>query len=268
MKLAFSTLGCPNWGVDEILEAARTNGYDGVELRFYQGSLDLKQALDAFPGGPREFRRRFQRVGVALCCLDTSIVLTAAEAGSAEGDQMVDLALALGAPYLRVFGGEIPEGESRAEATRRAGEKLARLGRRAAQRELRVLVETHDAFSTGAHVAELLKAAGEHGTGVLWDLHHPARMGEAPGQTARLIGGRTFHVHIKDARRDGALTLLGDGDVALRDLLTELKKLGYAGCISLEWEKAWHRELPEPEVAFPHAIRYLSGLFRELGIGR
>ena len=59
MKLAFSTLGCPNWGVDEILEAARTNGYDGVELRFYQGSLDLKQALDAFPGGPREFRRRF-----------------------------------------------------------------------------------------------------------------------------------------------------------------------------------------------------------------
>ena len=46
MKIAFSTLGCPNWTVDEMLDAARANGYEGVELRFYGGSLDLLKALD------------------------------------------------------------------------------------------------------------------------------------------------------------------------------------------------------------------------------
>ncbi len=268
MKLAFSTLGCPNWGVDEILDAARADGYDGIELRFFQGTLDLKQALSAFPGGPREFRRRFQRVNLAICCLDTSVVLTAVEAGVSEGEQMIDLALALGAPYLRVFGGEVPEGETRAQATKRAAEKLSRLGRRAAQRGLRVLLETHDAFSTGAQVAEALAMAGEEGVGALWDFHHPVRLGESPAQTARLIGPRTSHVHIKDGKSDGALTLLGDGDLPLRELLVEAHQLGYSGYISLEWEKAWHPELPDPEVAFPHAARYLAELLRELGIPR
>jgi len=268
MKLAFSTLGCPNWGIDEILDAARTNGYDGVQLRFYQGSLELKKVLADFPGGAREFRRRFERVGAAICCLDTSVVLTADEAGVSEGEQMIDLALALGAPYLRVFGGEIPDGETRETATQRAAEKLTRLGRRAAQRGLRVLLETHDAFASGAHAAELLALAGDEGTGVVWDLHHPFRMGETPAKTARLIGSRTYHVHVKDAKRDGQLTLLGEGDVPIRELLAELHKIGYAGHISLEWEKAWHPELAEPKTAFPQAARYLSDLFQQLGIPR
>jgi sugar phosphate isomerase/epimerase len=268
MKLSFSTLGCPDWSADQIIDAARTNGYDGVQLRFMDGERDIRKALTSFPGGPREFRRKFERVNVALCCLDTSVVLTADESGVSEGEQMIDLALNIGAPYLRVFGGEIPDGETRPEATKRAAEKLARLGRRAAQRGLRVLLETHDAFSSGAHAAQLLSEAGDEGTGVIWDFHHPVRMGETPAQTARLIGTRTYHVHVKDAKRDGALTLMGEGDIPTKDLLAELHKLGYQGFISLEWEKAWHPEIADPEIAFPHAARYLSDLFLELGIPR
>jgi len=238
MKLGFSTLGCPKWGIKEIIDAARTGGYDGVELRFYEGSLDLPQALAAFSGGPREFRRQFERVGIEICCLDSSVVLSSPETELGEGERMIDLALALGAPYVRVFGGHVPEGESREECTRRSAEKLSRLGRRAAQRGIRVLLETHDAFSSGAQVAELLAAAGDVGTGALWDLHHPVRMGESPSETARLIGGLTYHTHVKDSRKGEGLTLLGEGDIPLRELLDEIRKLGYQGYATLEWEKA------------------------------
>lgn len=268
MKLSFSTLGCPNWGIDEIIGSARTNGYDGVQLRFYQGSTELTTALAGFPGGAGGFRRRFDEAGLAICCLDTSIVLTAKDEGTSEGQQMIDLALTLGAPYLRVFGGEIPEGETREDATKRAGGKLARMGRQAGQHGLRVLLETHDAFSSGAHAAELLSAAGDEGTGVIWDFHHPFRKGESPEQTVRLIGSRTYHVHVKDARKDGQLTLMGEGDVPTKDLLARLHTIGYRGYISLEWEKAWHPELADPEVAYPQAARYLADLFAELGIPR
>jgi sugar phosphate isomerase/epimerase len=268
MKLSFSTLGCPDWGIDEIIDAARSSGYDGVELRHYQGSLDLPKVLGGFPGGMSAFRRRFVQAGIEVCCLDSSVVLSDPDPSTADGERMIELAMALGAPYVRVFGGDVPAGESREACLKRAADKLARLGRRAAQRGKRVLVETHDAFSSGDQVAELLDAAGDDGTGALWDLNHPVRQGQSPEETARLIGGRTHHVHIKDSTEDGALVRLGEGDIPLEELVAKLPAAGYTGHLSLEWERAWHPELAEAQVAFPQAIRYMSDLLTKLGIPR
>ena len=268
MKLAFSTLGCPQWDVDQIVGTARANGYDGVELRAYQGSLDVLEALGGFPGGPAGFRRRLARAGLEVCCLDTSVRLADPDPSVSEGERMIDLAMALAAPYLRVFGGDIPAGEPREACLARAAQKLVQLGRRAAQRGKRVLVETHDAFSTGSLVAPLVEAAGAAGTGVLWDLHHPYRLGELPGETARLIARRTYHAHIKDSKKDAGYTFLGEGDVPLPDLVSALHGAGYQGYLCLEWEKMWHPDLPEPEVALPQGARYLSDLLTRLGIPR
>ena len=44
MKLAFSTLGCPEWNLDQILAAARESGYEGVEWRGYQAEMELPRA--------------------------------------------------------------------------------------------------------------------------------------------------------------------------------------------------------------------------------
>ena len=41
MKTSFSTLACPDWNLTEILQAAVTYGYDGVELRVVSRELDL-----------------------------------------------------------------------------------------------------------------------------------------------------------------------------------------------------------------------------------
>jgi len=266
MKLAFSTLGCPNWDLEQILSTARTHGYGGVELRFYDGSFDLPAKLAEFPGGPEGFARRFSEAGVEICVHGSSVVLSKPETDLSEAERMIDLTAQLNAPYMRVFGGQVPEGESREACRTRAAEKLARLGRYAVERDVRVLLETHDAFSTGEAVAQLMAEAGDMGTGVIWDLRHPYASGEAPARTAELIGGRTYHAHIKDERADGTMTLLGEGDVPLRELLGKLRDLGFGGYVSFEWEKAWHPEIADPEIAIPHAARYLKGVFAELGI--
>jgi sugar phosphate isomerase/epimerase len=151
---------------------------------------------------------------------------------------------------------------------KRSAEKLSRLGKRAAQRGKRVILETHDAFSVGSDVGELLDAVGEEGTGALWDLHHPVKPGESPKATAGLIGGRTYHTHVKDSGADGGYTLLGEGDVPLEELVAELHAVGYRGYLSLEWEKAWHPELAGPEVVFPQAAKYLSELLTKVGVPR
>src|SRR3981081_3136554 len=40
-RLSFSTLGCPDWTFQNILNFAVSNGYNGIELRGIQRQLDL-----------------------------------------------------------------------------------------------------------------------------------------------------------------------------------------------------------------------------------
>jgi sugar phosphate isomerase/epimerase len=75
------------------------------------------------------------------------------------------------------------------------------------------------------------------------------------------------NVHLKDARRstDGwQLVLLAEGEVPVKDGLRLLKQRGYDDFISVEWEKKWHPEIADPEVAFPQHLSLLQQYVREL----
>ena len=48
-----------------------------------------------------------------------------------------------------------------------------------------------------------------------------------------------------------------EGDIPVETILHYLKEQGYDGYLSFEWEKKWHPELPDPEVAFPAYIEYI-----------
>jgi sugar phosphate isomerase/epimerase len=118
-------------------------------------------------------------------------------------------------------------------------------------------------------VAELLATVDSPWVGAVWDSHHPHRMGESPAQVYQALGGRILLAQVKDARRDAAradgwqLTLLGEGEVPVRDMLGLLTAGGYRGWISVEWEKRWHPEIEEPEVALPQHLKLLSSWLEE-----
>jgi fatty-acyl-CoA synthase len=157
---------------------------------------------------------------------------------------------------VRVFGGNLPEDVPRTEAVAKAAETLRAFGDAAQAAGVSIVLETHDAFSTGAQVAELMTATSHPAVFSLWDLHHPYRQGETPEETYRHIGPTVRHVHVKDGR-EGTYTLLGEGDVPLFSMLDLILDGGYTGPISLEWEKRWKRDIAEPEAAFP---QYAEGL--------
>jgi hypothetical protein len=41
---------------------------------------------------------------------------------------------------------------------------------------------------------------------------------------------------------------------------------GYQGLYSFEWEKKWHPEIEEPEVAFPQYVETMKGLLQAAGV--
>ena len=57
--------------------------------------------------------------------------------------------------------------------------------------------------------------------------------------------------------------LLGDGEVRVQEMLRLLTGAGYAGWISVEWEKRWHPEIEAPEVALPQHLRLLESWLRD-----
>jgi peptide/nickel transport system substrate-binding protein len=76
------------------------------------------------------------------------------------------------------------------------------------------------------------------------------------------LGRRILLAQVKDARRtpdgDWKLVLLGEGEVPVREMLGLLAADGYQGWISVEWEKRWHPEIAEPEVALPQHLSMLA----------
>jgi hypothetical protein len=41
---------------------------------------------------------------------------------------------------------------------------------------------------------------------------------------------------------------------------------GYRGYYCFEWEKKWHPEIAEPEVAFPHYAKTMAGYLAAAGV--
>ena len=271
MKLAFTTLACPGWTLEQALDAAQRFGYEGIELRLIDGEL---LAPDLSADQRMRVLGACRSAGVPICCIDTSVRLAqpdveTREAQVRDGLAFLEMAAMWGAPCIRVFGGP-PAGIGEDEAVAAAIECLRPLAERGAVLGVAVALETHDAFAAGATVARVLNEVPGPGAGALWDILHPNRVGEPVDQTLKLIGARLLHVHIKDGHRppDGGpnwpLALLGQGDVPTPTILQAMRGAGYDGWLSVEWEKKWHPEIAEPEVALPqHADKlreYLSAL--------
>lgn len=253
MRIAFSSLACPGWTVEQIAGAARRYGYDAIEWRLADGHL-------LSPKTPDAVWERIATCGVPTVCLDTSAVFVQAldadrAQAIAHAKVMGKRASQIGAPAIRVFGGAIPDGLSFAhilEPTRRALTKTCE----SIPDDVACLIETHDSWSKGSDVASLIKGLG--GLGVLWDVAHTWRSGESPRETLAAIGVPGL-VHVKDA--DGAkLVHLGEGTVPLPEIVDALRDAGYDGALSLEWEKLWHPDLDEPDVVLPRAIDHLRAL--------
>jgi predicted xylose isomerase-like sugar epimerase len=61
--------------------------------------------------------------------------------------------------------------------------------------------------------------------------------------------------------------LTGTGEVPVRQQIEALAKIGYRGFYSFEWEKRWHPEIKEPEIAIRQYAQVTGDYLRRAGIG-
>ncbi|MBD2847033.1 sugar phosphate isomerase/epimerase [Paenibacillus sp. IB182496] len=269
MKLSFSTLGCPDWPIDQIIERAAAYGYDGIDMRGCQGVMAV-YTLPAFGPERASTKRRLEEAGLVVSCFSSSVTLVAdgdkRAANVREITAYAQLCEFFGTPYIRVFGGAIGAAE-RADACAAAAEHLRELSALARPYGVTLLLETHDDWTRHEDVEPLMALADAGDTAVLWDVHHPYRMhGEQPEDTLAALAPRIAYTHWKDSvpapdtKHGHHYCLLGEGDVPLRRMFELLRETGYDGWYTLEWEKKWHPEIAEPETALPQYVQYMRAL--------
>lgn len=271
MKFSFSTLACPAWSMYSAIEQACTLGYDGIELRFLENSDRLWELPAFFGAGLKETCDRLASAGLVIPCVDTSCLFhfpdeTQRKQSMEMGQAMVELAAALHAPGIRIFGDRIPAGADRASTTAWISDGLQQLAEFARPAGVEVWLETHGDFACASDAMSVLDAAAIPNTGAIWDpLNAYAEFAEELGEGWRRLAPVVRHVHIKDARRlAGSLpsdpwepVLPGTGDFPALALVGLLREQGYAQFISFEWEKRWHPQIPDPEIALPHFIEWM-----------
>lgn len=270
MKLSFSTLACPDWTMQQVIAIAVAAHYDGIELRFLENEDSLWK-LPAFSGSELAVAKRaLSDHGLAISCVDTSCRFHSPDSKERarwveEGERMADLAASLSAPGIRVFGEKIQSGADLASTRRWIADSVRELSDRISASGVEVWLETHGDFASAAATAEILQESHSLKIGAVWD---PANClvetGERPQDGAERLGVRIRHVHLKDLRKssDGWTPVLsGDGEFPLLEVRAAMGQIKYDGFFSFEWEKKWHPEIADPEIALPHFARWFRERF-------
>ncbi|TJY44117.1 sugar phosphate isomerase/epimerase [Cohnella pontilimi] len=268
MKISFTTLACPDWSWEKIVEEAARLGYDGIEVRGIGKEMFLPKCAPFLPENRTRTMKELESKGLEICCLDTSCVFHNEQnfnASVEEGKATIDLAQSLGVPYIRIFGDAIPYSDRREQTIAQVARGAAELSRYAEGKSVQVLLETHGDFADSNAMLAVIDAVDSEAFGVLWDINNPYKYepGETMIETYDKLGRHIKHTHIKDTLGRGPaakIMLAGEGDVPISECVSILRNNGYEGWLSFEWEKRWHPDIEEPEVALPQFIRHMKSM--------
>jgi sugar phosphate isomerase/epimerase len=274
LPIGFSTLGSPKWTWIQTLDFAAAHGFAAVELRGILDQMDLSKVPEFQPDRLAQTRRELADRGLVVADLGASINLHEQDqakrtAAMAETRRFIDLASALGTPYVRVFGNEYPKGMERKAVLEYIGAGLRELGEYGRPRNVSVILESHGQFTDSPSLLALMQIANSPNVAILWDAHHTFVAGEQPEATVAQLGKYIRHTHLKDSVPDGKdrrYVLTGTGEVPVKRQVAALARTGYRGYYSFEWEKRWHPEIAEPEVAFAQYATVMSGYLRDAGV--
>jgi sugar phosphate isomerase/epimerase len=267
LKLSFTTWVCPEWTVAAIVDGMQTYGYDGVELRVGKGHLHGVE-LDSPADYLADVRKQFDAANMAVSCLATSFVLSNPDAVErqkivAQIKQCLRTADAIGAPYIRIFGGDVPPGIEAAGVIDYIAESLGDCAEFAEKERIRsmILLETHGAFSHSKYMNEVLSQVYSPKLGVLWDVLHPIRVLESADDTYDAICDYVRHVHVHDcAFNEGRTKIVpcepGQGFIPMAQIIDLLKSGNLRGYLSLEVLQ----ENSDPDEVLPKYAKYLKNM--------
>jgi sugar phosphate isomerase/epimerase len=261
MKLSFTTLGCPDWSLEQIAKNAQVFGYEGVELRTHTDGNHFSP--DAGKDEAKRVAQMFRDHGAPVFSVMGYCRFAFVDAAEVAKNQelmrkLIGVAEAMGAKYIRTFAGQIPKESNTDAMTQTVSKALKPLCKEAADRGVKISMETHDDWCGSELALNLARMIDEpKGFGLTWDIFNGLHANVESWEKAySALKSQIAYCHVKDAyfspdHKKHTYVPVGAGDLPLNAVLSRLKKDGYHSYLSFEWEKKWIPELETPERVFP-----------------
>lgn len=277
LRLAMSTVGCPQWTLEEVAAAAAKWEYHGVELRtFGYGSTQI--ACDPALSAPGKTRRTFAEAGVAIMSLaaserfDQAIrpriigrVIGDQEAPVRRTSRLIDLAAELECPLVRVFAFEAQAGEPRSSALNRIAERLGKVLDHADRTGVRVAIENGGSWPTAAGLGEILARMNSPLLGASYSMAVAHQAGEDVVAGAAGLGDALLMSRLKDVAQ-GKPVPLGDGQAPCERFVSAMARRT-GGWLVAEWDRLWWPDLAPAEDVLPETARRVAS-WQESAPGR
>lgn len=257
MNLCFSTLGCTERNLPDVLSLCEKYRIKYLEIRGISGELDCRKIREFSSENIKNTLDIFKKLHIEPLIIGTSCSFHKAENyenAVDEGKASIAIASKLGAGAIRIFGDCLTS-----DSPQRIIKGIHTLCEFAHNTNVSVLLEVHGDFNTAENLSPLLKEfRNESHFGLIWDVEHTNKTyGDNWLEFYSVALPFIRHVHIKDADRSG-LVQIGEGIIPLRSIIRQMISDGYNGAFSLEWEKKWHPELPPIETALERFISLVN----------
>jgi sugar phosphate isomerase/epimerase len=275
-KLSFSTLGCPDWDFDTIINFASENKYDGIEFRGIKRELDLTKC-DAFKSNEniKASLKKLNDKNLKVVDLGSSAELHHKDASERQKNldgakQFIDLAQKLNCPNVRVFPNDIPDGQTKEETIALIVSALKELGDYASTKNVYVLMETHGKIVYTADLLNIMQQVNHPHVGLVWDAYNMWSVTkESPATVYVSLKNYIRHAHIKDAKlinSNDEYVFLGEGTSPIFEAVDLLAKNNYQGYYSFEWEKLWHPEIADSATAIADYPKKMKAHFKQMNL--
>lgn len=242
----------------DICDKAKAMGFEGIEFsgieteKYSHGESDLECAVN--------IAKHCKEIGLEVInfAVGANFLNEDKEAEMKKLFHSVDLAEALGAPVMRHdVCYKLPKKHlyNWEDAMEEMAPYIRRVTEYAASKGIRTCTENHGyIFQAPNRVEALIRAVGSENYGWLCDMGNFLCADADPLKSVAIAAPYTFHVHAKDfifksaaeGKPDGFVTttggnflrgtVLGHGIVPVKECIGILKKAGYDGWLSLEFE--------------------------------
>lgn len=264
-KLSFTTMATPGLGAAESIKAARRYGYTGVDLRVsdYMGEVSLDSTAKEIAAIKSVFSVEGIHLSGLLCYNE--------QGGKQYGSWIkmkesvkrnMDMALRLGSPSIRIFGGNPAVLSIREDFIKRTAEVISEL-LRSEKGDICINVQNHQNSFTAAEVVKLAAMVDSPWFGMIFSPEHSIIQGENIENIIPELRNSVKQLYMADVTRMGneyRSILPGKGIIPLADMYEAAGGRSFGGWVTFKWEKIWDKSLEEPDVALPYFIRFFNSM--------
>ena len=222
----------------------------GASLGLDAIDISILFTPDHTPQTLAQIRRDIASIGMRILMVTSYPDFTHPDAAQRERElaleqEVVAVAAALGAQYVRVTAGQAHPETGRAEGTAWAIQGLRRLAESTQDSGITLVYENHAKpgawvytdFSQPPEIfLEIARSIADSGIGVNFDTGNAATFADDPVELLQAVIDRVITIHAADSSRRGELkhVLLGTGVTPYPALFSALKKSGWDGWICME----------------------------------